>query len=489
MGVYTRVDERSDWVVAHNRLIDRDAGNNAQSATQIRWTQYGGVEIDPRTGATLSSNNHTLKIRSTVGKHRATLLAATSATATPSAANSVVLEEDDGLFIGAGKALRLYDAAGTDYAQLTSDADGGLVVGGSGASAGAISAGALSATSLTLAGNLTFTGSRRILADFSNGTYANRTLFQTSTVNGFTGIDAIPNGTGAGAAFEVFSTSNPAASARLILYAGATEHYLLSDHLGAAYLPLLIHVGGLERIRVATTGQVLIGDSANTGMTQGLTINQGASDDEILALKSSDIAHGVTLVAETDTYAAMQKDSATNGGLRLTALDDTASRALRVRAVATTANTTRATTADGAIVTDSYLKSGTGTTTLGANGNLLVVRDNDLARFLVDAEGDVHYDGTTNAAAWDDHDDVALLEALRITTAPGVERGYISRFSDDVRRHADVLARTGVLTLNDDGHHFISTKGLNGLLIDAIRQLAGRLTETQAEVRALRGRD
>ena len=31
--------------------------------------------------------------------------------------------------------------------------------------------------------------------------------------------------------------------------------------------------------------------------------------------------------------------------------------------------------------------------------------------------------------------------------------------------------------MNDDGHHFVSTKGLNGLIIDSIRQLSMRTQE------------
>jgi hypothetical protein len=41
--------------------------------------------------------------------------------------------------------------------------------------------------------------------------------------------------------------------------------------------------------------QWLIGSNVrNTNMTAGLTINQGAADDEILAFKSSDVAHAYT---------------------------------------------------------------------------------------------------------------------------------------------------------------------------------------------------
>src|SRR3990167_7980648 len=55
--------------------------------------------------------------------------------------------------------------------------------------------------------------------------------------------------------------------------------------------------GGSVRI----DGTCYINDEANANVTLGLTINQGANDDQILALKSSDVAHGVTAIAETDT--------------------------------------------------------------------------------------------------------------------------------------------------------------------------------------------
>jgi hypothetical protein len=52
---------------------------------------------------------------------------------------------------------------------------------------------------------------------------------------------------------------------------------------------------------------------------------------------------------------------------------------------------------------------------------------------------------------------------------------FRKQFSGFVDDHAQTLHDTGVITLNDDGHHFISTKGLNGLMIDSIRQMHGRV--------------
>jgi len=68
------------------------------------------------------------------------------------------------------------------------------------------------------------------------------------------------------------------------------------------------------------TGLLLLAETANTKMTIGLTINQGANDDEIQAFKSSDVAHGITDQAETDTFGMMRKYSGAVGGLWIAGL-------------------------------------------------------------------------------------------------------------------------------------------------------------------------
>jgi hypothetical protein len=140
-AVHTRLDARSaqrDVVQAYNRLVDRDAGNGgdaARAATQIRWTQFDG-SIPSVNGSVAKTNQPTLLLRQKGGIHRRTLLSTTDPDGTLDASNCVELVDDAGLFVGAGKPIRLYDVAGVDYAQLTSDADGGLVLAGSGANAG-----------------------------------------------------------------------------------------------------------------------------------------------------------------------------------------------------------------------------------------------------------------------------------------------------------------------------------------------------------------
>ena len=62
---------------------------------------------------------------------------------------------------------------------------------------------------------------------------------------------------------------------------------------------------------------------------------------------------------------------------------------------------------------------------------------------------------------------------------------FRKRFSGFVDDHSQTLHDTGVITLNDDGHHFISIKGLNGLMIDSIRQVNERVIGLETQLKAL----
>ena len=84
---------------------------------------------------------------------------------------------------------------------------------------------------------------------------------------------------------------------------------------------------------------LFIEDTANVNMTVGLTINQGANDDAILALKSSDVAHGVTDYSETDTYFTIVKVGGADGGAMLRGFSD-ANVSVAIDAIGNTDDTT-----------------------------------------------------------------------------------------------------------------------------------------------------
>jgi len=167
-------------------------------------------------------------------------------------------------------------------------------------------------------------------------------------------------------------------------------------------------------------GPLYIGDTANANNTGGLTINQLALDDEILAFKSSDVATGLTGQGETDTFANFAKSYPANGGLVVRSfLEDGAfSQNFILVADGGQAGTAKTTGATGLIHLQAREHNGSGTITdITADGNVFVIMSQvgggGRASFIVDEDGDIHNDGA-DSAPFDSYDDAALLRSLEL---------------------------------------------------------------------------
>ena len=234
----------------------------------------------------------------------------------------------------------------------------------------------------------------------------------------------------------------------------------------------------------AVGGKVFINDTLNANMTVGLTINQGAADDEILALKSSDVAHGMTDYAETDTYGHFKKDDGATGGLRIAGFSDTG-EALILEAYNNSEDTTKSTVATAGIIIKSYLKSGTGATFMSANTNLVAVSSGvGTVRFILDADGDSHQDVGTAWTNYSNHDDLSLLTQLS---------AQVSRKDDPIRKqfgkflyqNKKRLEDLKLVTFNRDGHHFVNMSKLSMLLVGGLIQAGGRIQKLEMQVEKL----
>lgn len=129
---------------------------------------------------------------------------------------------------------------------------------------------AVSAASMTVSsGNLTLSSTaQRISADMSNGTVSNRFAFQTSTINGNTQVNAIPNGTSTVSQFIAYNNADPNNASSVQIAALSTTTRLLAGQTGTgSYLPLTIFTGGSERCRVDIDGNIVAGASVALATT------------------------------------------------------------------------------------------------------------------------------------------------------------------------------------------------------------------------------
>lgn len=499
-----------------------------------------GVRRSPDAPNTDITGRYTIEAQSLAagGLHAAFPLSGTSLTATPTLANSAALITNTGISLGttAGvrfdlERLRVYETGRIDYSEATSS-NGELVLGGSGANAGGIAilvalralnsatvqvfnsdnskAGTLGANAggdivtggsgtrpgkVILGSDLELPAAGRIVGDLTNATIASRAIFQTTTANSGTLVSAMPLGSGTSAGFVGYNNSTPAsATGAAQLHATATAIEVRADSPAASYLPMTFHTSAAEAMRITPGGMVLIGDTTNAFMTVGLTLNQLAADNEILALKSSDVAHGITTTTETDTFGLISKFSAAGGGIDFRGLTS-GSTGVRVQGIETTNNTTKSTAGTGAIHLTASLKTGTNQGANGANANLVIVADHGSTRFIVDTEGDIHADSgsaTANSGTgylvYDQFDDAQLVRALDVQRAgPGLTLTEWDRIL--LYGRADLEAAK-IATFNDgpdgDGSIFVNYSALSRLLAGAAWQARVAHEQLKAEVTALR---
>lgn len=265
-----------------------------------------------------------------------------------------------------------------------------------------------------------------------------------------------------------------------------------------ASLLLDLQVAGSSKFSISKAGAptfagtAYIGDTANAKVTLGLTINQAAADDEILSLKSSDVAHGVTDVTETDTYGRFLKAEATGGGLRLDGLSDadvSAGFGLILRGISgIAANTAKATTARGIVEIDAAIKSGTGVTVAGADGNLVVIQSSGTTRYIFDVEGSAHAD--VEWVAFDDFNDSALLDSVEHALLPGLQRdpiqdsfGRVVRYSRDQLETAGIIGRGSYRETGDGkARAMLNMTKLTMALAGAMRQQYDRIAALERRV-------
>lgn len=411
--------------------------------------------------------------------------------------------------LGAGGTANSATTAATGGAggawSLTMGAGGAAAVAGVTATGGAGGAwtgttGAGGAVSLAVSG--TATGGASGAITFATGTGGAVTATTGTNVGGASGAISIRSGTG-GAATAATDTGGASGAVTIGSGTGGAgdtggvsgSTTIITGAVGAGGSPtagsILFSPAAVEAARM-TLLQMFIGDTTNANITQGLTINQGANDDQILALKSSDVAHVVTTLAEADTYGSFAKVEATTGGLLIGGYKDgdgaVLGEAVIIRGVLdeAAADTTKSTAGVGIISLNAGIEVTNSIGDAGANENLVVVRNNATTRFILDADGDSHQDVGTAWTNYSDHDDVALLARI----SAGVSRRddpLRHRFGEFLDEHKRELEDLKLVTFQEDGHHFMNMSRLSMLLTGAAIQMGKRIAQLEQSLAKLTG--
>ena len=280
---------------------------------------------------------------------------------------------------------------------------------------------------------------------------ATNLVYSTAGIHSFTGANVTLTKATTTAALTVATNSNTASH--------RAELLLITDADGTpvpAYLSLedeysILRMGtgavGTGGLNFDSNNTMYLNDTANGNMTLGLTLNQGGNDDNIFVAKSSDIAHAfVAHGNETDDWLSFTKMNATQGGatMRVYAEDDTTSQCFELQCAGGTAQTTKTSGGLGLSNVMVFEHDGSnGYANVTANGNVWGVR----ARvgggfrevFLIDEDGDYHYDGA-DGGAYDDYDDLSL-----VATANSMLRGAVQTGRDWVTTNEDTLVNAGLI--------------------------------------------
>ena len=220
-------------------------------------------------------------------------------------------------------------------------------------------------------------------------------------------------------------------------------------------------------------------------MGTGISICQNGCDNEILALKSSDVTHGFTCPTEADSYGTFGKGHNTSGGLKIAGWASRAS-ALELNGSGEPGNSTNSGSGYGSISTYSQTRCGVGVDSLGACENMIAFRNNGTTYAIIKGDGDIYTATGSITDAWDEYCDVALLSAARGIMTSCANPDFKQSLTSFVDEYACVLEQTHVLTLNrGDGLPFMSYKGMFGLIIDTIRQVNGKVVGLETQLKAL----
>ncbi len=160
------------------------------------------------------------------------------------------------------------------------------------------------------------------------------------------------------------------------------------------FFGLYDRTGGVYRFLVHTNGEISTnGETAPDVVAGGLCLNEQAQTGKILTFKSSGVNHGMTGIAETDTYGFFQEFTDDAGDLGINGLGETQT-GIFMTGYGSTTDSSTSTGSVGPIILRGARKSGSGAASLGS-ANLMTVMDYFFtSRYIFKGNGAAYADAT-----------------------------------------------------------------------------------------------
>ena len=229
---------------------------------------------------------------------------------------------------------------------------------------------------------------------------------------------------------------------KIVFDGNAQDYHIgLDDTTDDLVIGLGSALGTTSYLNIDEAGEISTGgETAPDVGAGGLCLDANAGDGYVVTFKNSDVAHGMTDHAETDTYMQFTKVDDSTGGLKIKTFSENET-AVYFQTSITNDNTTQSASGTANFEIDARKKNGTDIGAHGANANLFCVSNAGSARFFVDEDGDILYDG--GASAYDAYDDAQLVRAFDMNRAP--DAIIQSKFDKFVDYNYDDLKKTGIL--------------------------------------------
>jgi hypothetical protein len=225
------------------------------------------------------------------------------------------------------------------------------------------------------------------------------------------------------------------------------------------------------------SGYDSVGAPAMVVDTTRCILAQGDTDWHIMDMRSSDVSHGMTAIAPSQsTFGSFKKIIDDNGGLEVAGWsDDNIGVNLRgfvINEVTTTATSSRAVT-----MIEAAKQTSTTSTSVGSTANILAVRNSGSTVFIIKGNGNFHYDGT--GSSYDDYDDIALLRTADMALSDRLDATWESWLG----YNRDDLEAAGIVTFDGDSA-FVNGARMNRLLAGSVWQLHDKMTREIASLRS-----